>query len=92
MNQLLYEHMSSSYFSDWMLYCNEFLWIYRRKLWFCEEFVHARARTQMSCVTMKIKTCHSEDLHSLTNYHMYLEGTLTIEYNLLENDRKMTFL
>ena len=54
--------------------------------------MHARARAQMSCVTMKIKTCHSEDLHSLTNYHMYLEGTLTIEYNLPENDRKMTFL
>eukprot|EP00493_Phyllostaurus_siculus_P021092 UN21417 len=57
-----------------------------------KEFVHARARAQMSCVTMKTKTCHSEDLHSLTNYHMYLEVPLTIEYNLLENDRKMTFL
>ena len=54
--------------------------------------MHARARAQMSCVTMKIKTCHSEDLHSLTNYHMYLEDTLMIEYNLPENDRKMTFL
>ena len=54
--------------------------------------MHARARAQMSCVTMKTKTCHSEDLHSLTNYHTYLEVTLTIEYNLLENDRKMTFL
>ena len=46
----------------------------------------------MSCVTMKIKTCHGEDLHSLTNFHMYLEDTLMIEYNLLGNDRKMTFL
>ena len=53
--------------------------------------MHARVREQMSCVTMKIKTCHSEDLHSLTNYHTYLEVTLTIEYNLLENDRKMFF-
>ena len=54
--------------------------------------MHARARAQMFCVTMKIKTCHSEDLHSLTKYHMYLEDTLMIEYNLPENDRKMTFL
>ena len=84
--------MFSSYFSDWMLYCSELLWIYIRKIWFCEEFVHARAREQMSCFTMKIKTCHNEDLHSLTNKYMYLEGTLTIEYNLPENDRKMTFL
>ena len=50
---------------------------------FCEEFVYARLRVQMSWVTMKIKTCHSEDLHSLTNHCMYLEVTLPIEYNLL---------
>ena len=75
-----------------MLYCNDLLWIYRRKIWFFEEFVHARARAQMSCVTMKIKTCDSEDLHSLTNYHMYLEDTLMIEYNLPEMIEKWFFV
>ena len=36
-------------------------------------------------------THNSEDFHSLTNHYMYLEVTLSIEYNVLENDRKMTF-
>ena len=31
-----------------------------------------------------------EEVHMI-NHYMYLEVTLSIEYNVLENDRKMTF-
>ena len=42
-------------------------------------------------VTMKRNTCDNEDLHSLTNLHMYVKFNLIVEYDLLENDGKITF-
>ena len=42
-------------------------------------------------ITIRRSTHDSEDFHSLIDHYMYLEVTLSIEYNVLENDRKMTF-
>ena len=38
-----------------------------------------------------MNTCDNEDFHSLTNIYMYVKFSLIVEYDLLENDRKMTF-
>ena len=38
-----------------------------------------------------MNTCDNEDFYSLTNLYMYVKFSLIAEYDLLENDRKMTF-
>ena len=52
---------------------------------------HAHESARECFVTIRRSTHDSEDFHSLINHYMYLEVTLSIEYNVLENDRKMTF-
>ena len=52
---------------------------------------HAPESARECFVTIRRSTHDSEDFHSLINHYMYLEVTLSIEYNVLENDRKMTF-